>query len=229
METDTAWHLVLSRDGTVMAATDGACASWVGTRLDDLGDAPEELKDHSSSIATQVSVKSVDHPVHLTVADALPLRRGPTDLRALLKSTLEVLQRQARAFDVTLKIVVDQDVPANVALDAEKIAWATTALVGNDLRYVHHGSMVMPGGTITVRVSYRAANPEVVIEVEDDGSGIPADKLPMLFSVKPGQPRMGLGLAMVREVVAAHSGSLEVQSETQSFRSGTTIRMTLPI
>ena len=182
METDTAWHLVLSRDGTVMAATDGACTSWVGTRLDDLGDAPEELKEagralldnayHSLSMATQISVKSVDHPVHLTVVDALPLRRGPTDLRTLLKSTLEVLQRQAKAFDVTLKIVVDQAVPANVALDAEKIAWATTALVGNALRYVHHGSMMM---------------------------------------------------------VAAHSGNLEVQSETESFRRGTTIRMTLPI
>jgi hypothetical protein len=80
MGTDTAWHLVLSRDGTVMAATDGARASWVGTRLDDLGDVPDDLKEagralldsgyHSaSSVAAQVSLKSVDHSVHLTVVD----------------------------------------------------------------------------------------------------------------------------------------------------------------
>ena len=64
---------------------------------------------------------------------------------------------------------------------------------------------------------------------EDDGAGIPADTLAVLFSIKPGQPRVGLGLAMVREVVAAHSGHLEIQSETHSFRAGTTIRITLPV
>jgi hypothetical protein len=82
MGTDAAWHLVLSRDGTVMAATDGAPASWVGTRLDDPGEVPHDLKEagralldsayQPSSVAAQVSLKSVDHPVHLTVVDALP-------------------------------------------------------------------------------------------------------------------------------------------------------------
>lgn len=139
------------------------------------------------------------------------------------------MQRQARAFDVTLKVVVEKDVPPVVSLDAEKIAWATTALVGNALRYVHHGSMMMPGGTVTVRVSYRSAGHEIAIDIEDDGAGIPEDTLAILFSVKPGQPRIGLGLVMVREVVAAHSGNLEIQSETHSFRSGTTIRITLPV
>ncbi len=83
----------------------------------------------------------------------------PTDLRALLRSTLDVMQRQARAFDVTLNVAVDDDVPAVVSLDAEKIAWATTVLVGNALRYVHHGSQVMPGGSIAVRVDVQFGRP----------------------------------------------------------------------
>lgn len=86
----------------------------------------------------------------------------------------------------------------------------------------------MPGGSITVRVTYNPAPPEVTIEVQDDGAGIPADKLPLLFSVEPDQPRMGLGLSMIRDVVLAHAGHMEVHSETDPLRCGTTVRFTLP-
>jgi len=236
----TDWHLVLSRDGTVLGATDGAPASWVGTRLGDREDVPEDLKEagrtlldrasHSASaVEASVLLPSTQHAVHLTVIDALPLRRVLTDLRALLSSTLEVLQRQAKAGDVTLNVVVDSQVPAGVSLDAEKIAWATTALVGNALRYVRHGSRLTPGGSIVVRVTYNSAGPEITIEVQDDGSGIPVDKLRALFSAAPGQPAVGLGLSMVREVVAAHAGHIEVHSDTDAFRCGTTIRLRLPV
>jgi signal transduction histidine kinase len=238
--TMTDWHLVLSRDGIVLGATDGAPGSWVGTRLDDCAGAPEDLKEagrrtlsravHSASpTAVSVLLQSTQHAVHLSVVDALPLRRVPTDIRALLRSTLEAVQRQAKAFDVTLNVVVDGQVPTVISLDAEKIAWAVTALVGNALRYVRHGSQVMPGGSIGVHVSYNSAGPDITIEVQDDGAGIPVDKLRSLFSVGPDQPRVGLGLSMIRDVVAAHAGHLDVHSETDAFRRGTTVRITLPV
>jgi signal transduction histidine kinase len=168
------WHLVLGRDGTVLGATDGAPASWVGTRLEERDDVPEDLKEagrtvlasahHSAaSVAASVSPRSLQRLVHFSVIDALPLRRRPTDLRGLLRSTLEVMQRQAKAFDVALNVEVDRQVPAVVVLDAEKIAWAVTALVGNALRYVRHGSHAMPGGSIAVQVSYNSAGPEATI------------------------------------------------------------------
>jgi signal transduction histidine kinase len=235
----TDWHLVLSRNGTVLAATDGAPASWVGARLDERPDVPGDLKDagravlarahHSPApVDSSVTLQSVQHPVHLTVVDALPLQRKPTDLRVLLRSTLALMQRQARAFDVTLQVSVDDAVPALVSVDADKIAWATTALVGNALRYVRHGSQVMPGGVILVQVTHNSAGPEVTIQVQDDGSGISADRLPFLFSAEPNQPRLGLGLSMVREVAAAHAGHLEVSSDTGAAH-GTTVRLTLPV
>ena len=85
----------------------------------------------------------------------------------------------------------------------------------------------MPGGSIIVRVSYNSVNKTVVIEVQDDGPGIAADRLPFLFTAGPDRARVGLGLVMVREIVAAHAGHIEVDSDRASGR-GTTIRLTLP-
>ena len=234
------WHLVLSRDGTVLGATDGAPAAWIGRRLDDRDDVPEDLKAAARAVlasglhspapgSARVVLQSTSHAVHLAVVDALPLRREPTDLRALLRSTLDVMQRQARTLDVTLTIAVDPQVPAMVSLDAAKIAWTVTVLVGNALRYVHHGSQVMPGGAIFVRVTFNSAGHAITMEVQDDGPGISADTLAALFSGGADQPPAGLGLLMVREVVAAHGGHIDVGSDTTAFRRGTTIRLTLPM
>jgi len=206
------WHLVLSRDGVVLGADGGAPLSWLGSRLD----------EHRADIPGE-------QPVHTIVVDALPLRRVPTDIRALCASALDVMKRQAAAFDVTLSLAVDDRVPALIPLDAEKIAWALTVLVGNALRYVHHGSQTMPGGMIAVRVTHNPASGEITIEVQDDGAGIPEDKLRFLFSVGPDQPRVGLGLSMIRDVVRAHAGRVDVRSETDQSRRGTTIRLTLPV
>lgn len=234
------WHLVLARDGTVLGATDGAPPSWIGTRLVDRDDVPQDLKEAGRAllanarwsavpVAASPFLQSMQRALHLTVIDALPLRREPTDLRALLRSTLEALQRQAAAADVTLNVAVDEQLPSRVSLDADKIAWAIAVLVGNALRYVHRGSQLMPGGSIAVRVIYDPALSQITLEVHDDGPGIPTDKLRFLFSVGPDQPRVGLGLSMVREVMAAHAGDIAVDSDTDALRHGTTIRLRLPV
>ena len=82
------------------------------------------------------------------------------------------MHQQASASDVTLQTVVDAQVPAVVWVDAEKVAWATTVLVGNSLRYVRHGSRT-PGGVDHVRVTYDPVGPRVAIEVQDDALGFP--------------------------------------------------------
>jgi signal transduction histidine kinase len=233
-------HLVLSRSGTVLAASEGAPASWVGLRLDALEDAPADLHEAGRTIlakaahaacplAMSVFLQSTQQPANLTVIDALPLQREPTDLRALLTASLDVMRRQATTSDVTLNVVVDDEVPRRVSLDPRKIAWVMTALVGSALRYVRHGSRALPGGSITVRATYDPAGPEVSIEVQDDGAGIPADKLVLLFSGRPDRPRLGLALSMVRDVLAAHGGAVDVRSDTTLPGRGTTVRITLPV
>jgi signal transduction histidine kinase len=239
---DAVWTLVLTADGTVLVADGGAPTSWIGSRLADRTDVPEDVKAasrelveraHQSSRPTTFTVPlrsgQTRRRVHLTVVDALAVHRVPTDLRALLHCALDALRRQAQSVDVALHIDVQEAVPRTVLLDANKVAWAVTAIVGNALRYVPHGSPLMPGGTIAVHVRYAEASHEIAIEVQDDGPGIPADKLPQLFEAGSDRGRGGLGLLMVRDVVVAHGGHVEVQSHERGAERGTTVRLTLPV
>ena len=163
------------------------------------------------------------------VLDAIPLRRTATDVRALLGRSLEMLRSQAEAFDIGLQVRVEDNVPARLSLDRSKIAWAITALVGNALRYVRHGSMTMPGGSVVVHASYDPVERHVAIAVQDDGPGIAPDRLPSLLDDTTGAGGAALGLAMVRDVVVAHGGTLRLESDTTGFGHGTTVRFTLPV
>ena len=160
--------------------------------------------------------------------DAIPLRRTVVDIRDLLHWSLEILHRQADAFDVGLRVDVDDDVPVGIAVDERKMAWAITALVGNALRYVRRGSQTMPGGSIAVHVSYDSSAAQIAIDVQDDGPGIAADRLPSLFDPATHTAGAALGLSMVKDVVEAHGGTCGIVSDTRGPSHGTTVRLTLP-
>ena len=80
---------------------------------------------------------------------------------------------QAKAIDITLDVVVADNVPPVVHLDSEKVAWTVTTLVGNALRYVQSRSRRLPGGTISVRTTYDQASSEMTIEVKESNLRFP--------------------------------------------------------
>jgi signal transduction histidine kinase len=163
-----------------------------------------------------------------TTIRTIPLHLGTVDLVHLACSTLEPLEREARGLDVTLTIDAPADL-ARVWVDPEKTAWVIATLVGNALRYVRRGSRRLPGGQITVRIGRGDPADTVTVSVEDDGPGIPADKLPHLFERRAGsQHAAGLGLMLVKDIVEAHGGKVSVESSTDHVTHGTRVRATLP-
>jgi signal transduction histidine kinase len=159
--------------------------------------------------------------------DAIPLKRTPTDLPALIAGTVETLRQQAVALDVSLSIEAAPKLP-RVLVDAEKIAWAVATLVGNALRYVRCGTRRLPGGSIRVRIGARAG--AVVVAVEDDGPGIPPDKVANLFRRGGGVTHgTGLALMLIEDVLVAHGGTVDVESSTDAFASGTTVSLRFPL
>jgi signal transduction histidine kinase len=160
----------------------------------------------------------------------IPLRLAVTDLRVLLDSTVGLMKPQARARDVTLTLRIDPEMPHTSTVDAQKIAWTITALIGNAFRFVRSGTHTMPGGAVTVSAHYSPDENRIVIDVQDDGCGIPRDVLAGLMqeSLVGDFRSSGLALALMRDILAAHGGSVQITSSTEPGRSGTTVRLTLP-
>ena len=163
-----------------------------------------------------------------TAGDAIPLRRVPASLPGLLQSIQDLMQAQAKAVDVTLRVTIDRNAPQTLFADRQKIAWAITALVGNALRYVRHGTPRMPGGSISVTASSDAATGNAALEIQDDGPGIPAETIRVTLTDLDDQ-RAGLALPMVRDVILAHGGTFTILSRTDASGHGTTIHLTLPV
>lgn len=162
----------------------------------------------------------------MTAPDAIPLHRTPTDLPALLEGTVETLRAQAAALDVSLAIEAAPDLP-RVSVDAEKIAWAVATLVGNALRYVRRGTRRLPGGGIRVQIGVDAD--AIGIAVDDDGPGIPPEKAANLFRRGAGVTHgTGLALMLIRDVLEAHGGTVDVKTRTDPFDSGTTVTLRIP-
>jgi signal transduction histidine kinase len=239
MEPDS--QIVIGPDGTVLAATGQLPPGLVDVRLEDCAGLPHEIREAGRALLLQlgrsgnrivsqtVALEGGARTVRLFAIEALAIRRTPTDVRALLASKLDVISSQAAASDVTLSVVVADNVPSVVHVDSEKIAWAITTIVGNALRYVRSGTRRMPGGTINLRAGFDPASSQVTIEVQDDGPGIPADTVTRLFR-RDGLNVRGAGLALllISDICAAHGGTIDVQSNTEAFAHGATIRLTLP-
>jgi two-component system OmpR family sensor kinase len=138
-----------------------------------------------------------------------------------------VMQAQAVAADVSLKVSIADDVPRLIRLDPAKIGWAIVNLVGNALRYLSHRSRRTPGAAISVVVTYESGE-VVVIEVRDNGPGIPAATVSRLFNHDDQHGPSSLGLLLVHDIVVAHGGEVEVRSSMEPAGHGTSVRLIIP-
>jgi signal transduction histidine kinase len=184
--------------------------------------------EHLAPVHEQVRTleKLIDDLRTLALAEAgsLSLDRKPTDLGATVEEFVTGFASQASAAGVKLTSEIEPGVPL-VSVDASRIRQALGNLVNNALRHVPAGGWVK----VVLRRT-RGGDPagSVVLEVSDNGSGIPPELLPTVFDrfVKDASsPGSGLGLAIARDLVQAHGGTIAAESP---IGQGTTIKATLP-
>lgn len=143
------------------------------------------------------------------------------DLAPLLRETSEEMEQAAAAEGIALSSEVPDALPA-VRADADRIRQAVGNLVGNAVKFTPEGGRV--------RLEAEEAPEGVCVRVVDSGCGIPPEDQRRLFEpfwqAPGGEKRgVGLGLAIVRGIVEAHGGRIEVAS---SPGEGTTFSVFLP-
>lgn len=164
----------------------------------------------------------------MTEQTLIPIHLEETDVPELLQASLRPLVEQAARSRIDLHVATLGPIP-RLRVDREKLAWSVTALVGNALRYVEPGVDGDVGGSILVHITPSEMLDGVAISVQDDGPGIPADKVPFLFERRRGAVHAeGLSLSLVRQIVTAHGGGIEVESRQEPESHGTSITIVLP-
>ncbi|MFE0518460.1 ATP-binding protein [Streptomyces sp. NPDC058954] len=165
---------------------------------------------HEESLVLQ---RIIDDLQDLAAADAGTLRLHREPVRA--EDLLDQVVAAHRVAAVGADVEVSTDVDGDPWLDADPVRMrqALGNLVSNALRHTP------AGGTVTVAA--RRDGDDVVFTVTDTGSGIAAEDLPHVFErfwrAEKSRSRRtggsGLGLPIVRHLVAAHGGTVTAQSE----------------
>jgi nitrogen-specific signal transduction histidine kinase/CheY-like chemotaxis protein len=179
--------------------------------------------------------RQVEHMVHL-IDDLLDVSRVTQGRIHLRKTILDFATVVAQAVE-TARPLVDQHhhhLTTTIEPDAPVVDGDLTRLVQAVANLLHNAAKYTPpGGRISVAVRREENN--AVIEVCDNGSGIPSDLLPHVFELFTQGPRalaraeggLGIGLTLVKSIVEMHGGTVHAYSEGQG--KGSRFELRLPL
>jgi len=163
-------------------------------------------------------------------AGRLSLKPQPIDIASIARDRVAMMRPVADAQSVRLTCKSSPDMPLAYA-DLQAVRQILENLLSNAIKFSR------PEGTVTVSVSpvpMDACDTMARLSVSDEGVGIPPDQIGMVTipfhqvadQMTRGHPGLGLGLAIVRELVEGQQGRLSIDS---TLGEGTTVTVLLPL
>lgn len=186
---------------------------------------PKAIASLQAEVATLSQLVNDLYEVSLTDVGALSYRFLPLDFVMVLNSTLDAYQARLAAHAMHLQVRLP-DKPVMLNADESRLRQLVNNLLENSLRYTD------AEGTIWINVVVDSK--QCVVEWQDSKPGVAEELLPHLFKrfVRgtelpswPGSRGAGLGLAICRNIVEAHGGTIEA---SPSALGGLKILISLP-
>lgn len=156
----------------------------------------------------------------------IELAREPVDVSFLLTDAIEGVSPLLEERNHLLRVACDVGPELRLVGDRARLRQVVVNLLSNAAKYTPTNG--------EIRVAAHAAGDALVIEVQDNGAGIDADMLPRVFelfeqgstTLDRSKGGLGIGLAIVKQLVEMHHGQVAVQSAGPG--QGATFRVTLP-
>ncbi len=155
---------------------------------------------------------------------SLELKKAPTELISVLGTAVETARPLLDSKHHSLSLDFPKEA-VRIEADAVRLAQVFSNLLVNAAKYTDpHGK---------IHLSARREDGEVIISVRDNGMGITAEMMPQLFRMftqadgahARAEGGLGVGLALVRGIVALHGGTVHAQSDGPGSGSEFTVRL----
>ena len=187
---------------------------------EELVGASAEAKQLLGSIHREVDRLTAITEEYLAFARLPKPKIAKESVNKLVEALADFVREDLAAKKVRLAVELAPTDP-NALIDAAQLRQCLVNLVRNASEAVN----AKGGGKVTLRT--RRNDHRVIIEVEDDGTGIAADHLPRLFDpfFSTKESGSGLGLALTQQIVKDHGGDVSVDS---SVGKGTTFKVSVP-
>jgi signal transduction histidine kinase len=156
-----------------------------------------------------------------------------TDIAEILQQSVTMAESKARRGEVLVNMDVEPGLPM-IESDHHQLSQVFTNLIANAFEaldgtgHIHISAITSAIDVDPALAGMHPPTPAIVIDVTDDGPGMPADVTDKIFNpfFTTKVTGTGLGLAIVRKIVDAHDGRIDVSSATDA---GTRFRVTLPV
>lgn len=180
----------------------GNSAYFVKTKLGATKDKDPKVEKHLGMIAAEIARADRMIADILAFSRPLEIKLMPVELAALVAEVLG-----AYSFPRSIKLKRER-VPSGIKVAADSQA------LGDALRRILDNAVEAMAGKGTITVTVMAAGDKATIEIRDSGPGVKKEAWPTLFEpFFTNKPRgLGLGLAMARKSVEAHSGKIAAKN-----------------